>query len=203
MPRARVFKYLVCLGMLCSPSFWLHAQPLIGQVIEQAKRSKLLELMPAPVPEATVPGRRVAAAAARAEPPTPVLWSLSGLNRLLTAELLIGEQIHPVRIATGASIPGGWSIVEADVDSLTIQNGKKMVTLYPAAPGTAGGQFAALRPVRRSDSDSLQGIQESLNSRGIPVEFINPEPIRPTSTSRPPPGIDAARQAAGALPSKP
>jgi hypothetical protein len=125
------------------------------------------------------------------------------LNRSLTAELLIGEQIHPVRIATGALIPGGWSIVEADVDSLTIQNGKKMVTLYPAAPGTSGNQFAALRPVRRSDPNSLPGIQESLNSRGIPVEFISPPPALSPSMPTPAPGIGAARQAAGALPSKP
>jgi hypothetical protein len=194
MPRVKLFKYLMCLGILgCQPA-WLHAQPVIGQMIEQAKRSKWMEL--APLTEAPVPGR-MSATAPVDDGTTPELWSLNGLNRLITAELLFGEQIHQVLIKPGARIPGGWTIVQGGAESLTIRKGKKKVTLHPVALGSAGNQFSALRVGSKSDPNSLFGIQDSLNSRGFPSEFMSTDPTRPA------PGTVNARQAAGGLPSRP
>lgn len=200
MPRARLIKFLACFGIFVCPPTWLHAQPVLGQMIEQAKKNKLVEMMPAPASDALAAGRKNDGAYA-AQNTTPVLWSLSGLNRSLAAELLIGEKIYPVRIFSGASLPGGWTIVDGNADSLTLKRGRKAVTLYPLAPGTSGGQFASLRRAHSSDPDSLLGVQESLNNRGLPIDFISIDAAKPPS--RPAANIDAARQAAGALPNRP
>jgi hypothetical protein len=177
----------------------------MGQIIEQAKKNKLNELLPPPVmpeaaPAAERAGRpRLPPALAPLPPVVPALWSLSGVNQNLMAEVLIAEDIHRVKVARGVVLPGGWTVMAGDYDSLTLRNGSRVITLFPADPGSSGAEYPSLRKTTKLVSSSFGALQELLNSRGIPVEYANVEPAQ----SGPVPNVQQARQAASALPRKP
>jgi hypothetical protein len=132
----------------------------------------------------------------------PVLWAMSGINTSLTAELLIEEQIHRFKVARGHLLPGGWSVLSADLSSLTIQNGKKMLTLLAPMQGASAAEYPALMKAKSNSPDGMKPLQDSLNRRGFPIEFVSPEP---KSVSGPPKStsLESSRQAASNLPLKP
>lgn len=172
-------------------------QSSMGQMIEQVKRSRLGELAPAvsasPVAPMPDPGSSLAPAVAA----PPALWSLSGVNDALVAEVLIDDVIHRFRVARGRTLPGGWTVLAGDVSSVTLQQGRKVLTLFPVDQGSVGAEFPALR--RQIDESSpMNVLQSSLNKRGIPVQFIDSMPA-----SKPAAGVEQARSAAASLPRKP
>ena len=174
------------------------AQTSMGQLIEQVKRNKLNELLPAPAMAGPAqPASDSALPFAPAVAAPPVLWSLSGVNDQLVAEVLVEESIHRFRVARGQTLPGGWTVMAGDLSSITLQQGRKVLTLFAPDPGSTGAEFAVLRR-QIEDANPMSALQSSLNRRGIPVQFIDSPPV-----SRPSAGVEQARSAAGSLPRKP
>lgn len=196
MPKAKTINtYLVLWFWLVAAAPSL-AQPVLGQAIEQAKKNKLNELFPAAAEESPSPGGPASGLKALPqEPPTPVLWALSGINSQLNAEVLLADEIQRFPVVRGYVLRGGWVVVSGDGRGLTLQNGKKVLTLFPPAPGTTGSEFVGLRKAKANDGEALNVF--SGQPKAVPA-------FRPPSPSQPPPAnLNAARQAAGSLPKKP
>ena len=202
MPKAKSINYIFFIGIHFFLPFSSQAQPVLGQMIEQAKRSKLAELMPQSAPDVMLPAKNINTPVLVKESLPPVLWAMSGINTSLTAELLIEEQIHRFKVARGHLLPGGWSVLSADLSSLTIQNGKKMLTLLAPAQGASAAEYPALMKAHSNVPDGMKPIQDSLNRRGFPIEFVSPEP-RPLSGPPKSTSLESSRQAASSLPLKP
>lgn len=188
----------------------------------------------APVPAVTAPAAQLAPAApiiTEAKPPEPpMLWSISGVNQQLIAELWDQKTVHRVMAVPGQALPGGWKLVQASASSLTIKLDEDTRTLYPAALGSTGGEFAPIkklmaelgitphspsgpRDVRSagmpfsladlvSNSTMVPAGAATPTNRGMPA---NPAPLPPlgsSAASAPSGSPDAAapREAAGNLP---
>jgi hypothetical protein len=205
MPKAKIFKFCACacISLLWSVQGAAQSPPVIGKIIEQAKRNKLNELAPPPPVAESLPALASAKALPPHLPPTPelapALWSLSGVNDRLMAEILIAEEIHRIKVARGVALPGGWTVLAGDVNSLTLRQGQKVLTLFPADLGSTGAEYPGLRKGPKLVSSSFDAFQEVLNSKGIPVEYAKVEPAQPG----PSPNVEQARQAARSLPVKP
>lgn len=198
MPRARTFKYWFCALLALGASAPAWTQPMIGQMIEQTKKSKLTELFPAPLQ--SPPGGPLAKRSTElAEPAEPALWSLTGINDALVAEVLLGEQVHRIPVSRGVTLPQGWTVMAANANSLTLQNKKRTLTLFAPAPGSMGAEFPSLKKTRSTYVDPLAALEAQLNSRGMPLEITKAEAPAPSASS----SVGAARQAAGSLPRKP
>lgn len=207
MPKARIIKFgagaCAFVSLLWVVPGAAQSPPVIGKLIEQAKKNKLNELGPPPPVAEPLPGLAPTKALPPPLAPTPewppALWSLSGVNQRLTAEILIDEQIHRVKVARGVALPGGWTVMAGDVSSLTLSQGQKVLTLFPSDPGSTGAEYPGLKKGPKLVSSSFDAFQEVLNSRGIPVEYAKVEPAQ----AGPAPNVEQARQAARSLPIKP
>ena len=199
MPKPNNINTLIffTLSMAAAGTGW--AQPVLGQAIEQAKKTKLNELFPSPVEEPTVVGRGTfITKAVTEEPPEPVLWALSGINSELNAEILLADQIQRFPVVRGYVLRGGWVVMAGDTRSLTLQNGKKVLTLFPPAPGTTGSEFLGLTKPKATNGEFLNVFADP-SGQGKSVPIIRP----PSPNQAPPANLNAARQAAGSLPKKP
>jgi hypothetical protein len=205
MPKAKIIKFCACAGisLLWAVQSAAQSPPVIGKIIEQAKRNKLNELAPPPPVAEFMPALASAKALPPPLPPTPelapALWSLCGVNDRLTAEILIAEEIHRIKVARGVALPGGWTVLAGDANSLTLRQGQKVLTMFPADLGSTGAEYPGLRKGPKLVSSSFDAFQEVLSSKGIPVEYAKVEPAQPG----PVPNVEQARQAARSLPVKP
>ena len=228
-------KYrLLCAGLaftLCgavlaqTPS----TQPVLGQLIEQAKTNKLTEMTQARAASSAVAGPAMPAMGAlpglapivkntpkrATEPKTkpmpelPALWSLSGINSQLTAELWDRQNVHRLLAAPGVPVPGGWEIIAADPNSLTLRHGAFTRTLYPAAPGSSGGEYAMMKAATGMDDALSAGRQANKNQflpapipitgSGIPNSAL-PFLQSGSADAKQPTSLNAAREAATGLP---
>jgi hypothetical protein len=202
MPKVKSINLILLFGMQFLMHFPVQAQPVLGQVIEQVKRNKVLQLMPQSSGDVTLPANKIKNPPVVKESYPPVLWSMSGINASLTAELLIDEQIYRIKVAPGRLLPGGWSVLDADLASMRIKNGKKLMTLSVPAPGASSAEYPALDKDNSNLPLGLQSIQGSLSQRGFPLEFINPE-TRALSEATQSLTVETSRQAASNLPLKP
>lgn len=131
-------------------------------------------------------------------PSLPALWSLSGVNERLLAEVLINEQIQSFKVVRGISLLDGWTVMAGDASSLTLMRKEKIITLFPPVPGTSGAEFSDLKKIKKNEIDRLSP-QFNSTPRFSQPEFINP----PTVFQGPPANLDTARQAASSLPKRP
>jgi hypothetical protein len=166
-----------------------------------------------------------------AKPPEPpMLWSISGVNQPLIAELWDQKAVHRVTAVPGQTLPGGWKLVQASPSSLTIKLDEDTRTLYPAALGSTGGEFTPIKRLMAeagitahspsgprdaraasmpfslaelvSNSTMVPAGAATPTNRGMPA---NPAPLPPVGSSAagaPSGSPDAAapREAAGNLP---
>jgi hypothetical protein len=205
MQKVKIFNIVIC---FCLP--WLSVsvaaqnQQVIGQLIEQAKKQKQIELNSLNlVGDADKSLNNKKIKSLQISPPDvpelPVLWSLTGINNKLSAEILINEKIQKIAVVRGVEIASGWVVLAGDEKSLTLIQSKKTLTLFPVAMGSTGGEFQSLKKVRSTVTNTMGELQESLNNKGIPIEFVGPNIIsQPVPRSN-----DSARQAASALPMRP
>lgn len=205
MQKAKIFNIVLCAGWvyLCAPAY-AQNQPVLGQLIEQAKKQKQLELNAASLSatsEVIFDNKKIKSLKENLpeELPPPVLWSLTGINSKLSAEILIDEKIQKINVIRGVALAGGWVVMAGDTASLTLKQNNKVITLFPAPMGTTGGEFQSLKKVKSTVPNSMGELQESLNNRGIPVEFMGPN----VASEAVPRSVESARQAASALPVKP
>ena len=234
MRKPTMIKY----GLYASLTFTLYGaalaqtpstQPVLGQLIEQAKTNKLTEMtqaraassaaagqglpavgaLPGLAPVNVTKPKRVTEPKTKPMPELPALWSLSGVNAQLTAELWDKQNVHRLLAAPGVPVPGGWEIIAADPNSLTLRHGAFTRTLYPAAPGSSGGEYAMMKiPAAMDGAPSASGVANKnqflpapipITGSGIPnsaLPFLqsgNADANSPTS-------INAAREAATGLP---
>ena len=191
----------------------------------------------APVPPVTASAAQLPPAApaapiiTEAKPPEPpMLWSISGVNHQLIAELWDQKAVYRVTAVPGQTLAGGWKLVQASASSLTIKLDEDTRTLYPAALGSTGGEFAPIKKLMaevgitphspsgprdvRSASMPFSLPDLVSNSTMVPAGAAtptnrgmraNPAPLPPvgsSSASAPSGSPDAAgpREAAGNLP---
>lgn len=139
-------------------------------------------------------------------PEPPMLWSISGVNQQLVAELWDQKAVHRVLAVPGQTLPGGWKLLQASASSLTIKLDDDTRTLYPPALGTTGGEFG---PVKRLIAEagpmgSQGGGPRDARSAGLPPAISNlvlnssPEAASPAPL---PPVSPGAPGSAGAAPS--
>lgn len=185
MPKARLTECLLVLACLPGAGAW--AQPVLGQYIDQTKKNKLAELTqpkaadtPGPGPDAA---KGSAVAVGKANSDVPVLWSLSGINSRLVAEIWDGQGISRVPALPGQKLPSGWTVASASPHSLTLTRGKAVHTLVPAAPGSTGGEFIQMRKTQ-----GLEALLASLGSDGRSLNGSQPLALQGTQTGAPPLG---------------
>lgn len=185
MQKARIFKYslgVFVAFMNCSSAL---AQPVLGQIIEQTKKNKLNELLQpkSDLPSAVnglpgaLPVKKNPTAAPKSDAEPPVLWSLSGVNSRLVAEVWESQGVQRIVVAPGRTLSSGWTVLAVDADSLTLKRGKKTQTLYPAALGTTGAEYTQLKKPQRFEDAILADLvsgDRSMNSPRSVSSFPNP-----------------------------
>lgn len=132
MPKARIIERCALTAMLLGVSLSVVAQPVLDQVINQAKQAKLKQ----------VQGSSGTAAMPEDEAQPMQLWSISGINHKLVGEIWQGDVVQRLPLRTGSKLPNGWLIVAADSQSVTLKRGDERRKLYPTAPGSTGWEFS-------------------------------------------------------------
>jgi hypothetical protein len=172
MQKVKNFKrgvwFILMLGW--APVF---AQPTLGEIIEVTKRKKLNELlMPTPTPLSASQGGKalplptleavVAPSANKKEGKEQLaLWSLSGVNTNLIAEIWDGQKVYRFNARQGYTIENGWSVVSASAQSITLKHGKRILTLYPVELGSTGAEFEKLKIQNSIDAGLLKALKSS------------------------------------------
>ena len=180
--------HLVCLCWLAGISALAHAQnpagKTLGDMIDQAKRQQAQTLNPAPPP-------KVSASPAKKAPPKmnkpPMLWSLTGMNHQLVAEVVFDEEVHVLRLNEGDRQIGPWLIERYGANGLYLvpakdEDKKSKKSLFLPAPtlGTSLERFDAALPAMpqatspnrtRPSSSELALVQDLSNI--LPADLLN------------------------------
>ena len=131
MPKAKIIERCALTAMLLGMSLPALAQPVLEQVINQAKQAKLRQAQGSS--NALMPDEEV----------QPMqLWSISGINNKLVGEIWQGDMVQRLPLRPGSKLPNGWQIVSADSQSVTLKRGEQRRKLYPTAPGSTGWEFS-------------------------------------------------------------
>lgn len=201
MPKAKIFKLGLCACLLWGIGASAGAQSSLGKIIEQTKKNKLDEIMPPPPPPPPPPAPAKDANA----PKTPVdgtdalvdnsenfeesdiapaLWSLSGVNSRLIAEVWENKEVQRIVVTRGTTLSGGWVVMAADTQSLTIQRDREVRTLFPPAPGTTGQEFARWMPKpKKGETDILSMLKDDRSVGGGLPRIVTPNQMRAPSSA--------------------
>lgn len=129
----------------------------LGDLIEQAKREQALALNPVPKP-AALPSKKPLPVALNVlgtpkKNKGPILWSLTGMNHQLVAEIIHEEQVHVLRLSEGDRVIGPWVIERYGVTGLHLTYATEAAhqtpkTLFLPAPslGTSLDKFSSALP---------------------------------------------------------
>ena len=175
MPKAKTIKSCCGLVFVFLVAMHAHAQPVLGQVIDQTKQTKLRQLAPKS-------GAGAASADEALPPPPPLLWSISGINQQLVAEIWQGDSVYRLPMVKGAKLPTGWQVVASDKQSVTLKLGSEQRKLTPAARGSTGWEYpqtprtaaaanaaaAANNPAARTAASNLPSMAMPSNPPGGP-----------------------------------
>ena len=190
--------HLVCVCWLAGVSALAHAQnpagKTLGDMIDQAKRQQAQTLSPAPPPKVVaLPAKKVPPMDLDFSPPPkknkpPMLWSLTGMNHQLVAEVVFDEQVHVLRLNEGDREIGPWLIERYGANGLYLvpaaNDGKKAKkSLFLPAPvlGTSLEKFDAALPATpqasspnrsRPSSSELAVVQDLSNI--LPPNLMGP-----------------------------
>lgn len=180
MPKVKAIKWCVVTALVWSGVGMVHAQPVLGQVIDQTKQLKQRQLAPT---NAKAVAEEVAPPPP--PPPPPTLWSISGINNQLIAELWQGDSVYRLPLEKGAKLPTGWQVVGFDKQSVTFKLGKQTRKLTAAARGSTGWEYPGVP--RTAAALSAGGIQgPSTNSPGARAAASNlPPAAMPASPNAP------------------
>jgi hypothetical protein len=189
--------HLVCLCWLAGVSAFAHAQKpagkTLGDMIDQAKRQQAQTLNPAPPPKvAALPAKKAPPMELDFSPPPkktkpPLLWSLTGMNHQLVAEVIFDEEVHVLRLNEGDREIGPWLIERYGANGLYLvpakdEDKKSKKSLFLPAPtlGISLERFDAALPATpqatspnrtRSSSSELALVQDLSNI--LPADLLN------------------------------
>jgi len=180
--------HLLCVCWLAGVSALAHAQnpagKTLGDMIDQAKRQQAQTLNPAPPPKvSTLPAKK---APPKMNKP-PMLWSLTGMNHQLVAEVVFDEEVHVLRLNEGDREIGPWLIERYGANGLYLvpvkdEDKKSKKSLFLPAPtlGTSLERFDAALPAMpqatlpnrtRPSSSELALVQDLSNI--LPADLLN------------------------------
>ncbi len=122
-------------------------QPMtLGDLIVSAKQQHVSSLrMMAPSGMSQTPANLNANVDAMSNPNNPVLWSLTGVNHQLVAEVIYNQQVHVLRLHEGDRTVGPWVIERYGNNGLQLVMAKnKKISLYlrPPAAGMTLDRYA-------------------------------------------------------------
>lgn len=151
MPKVRIFKASLMGLAVCVASAWAQAPSVLNQVIEKTKEEQKKQLASGKSGSAKTEGEAGAPVAPAPIPvpePVPELWSVSGINGELMAEIWLGGAIHRVPLRTGERLPGGWKLYQIDEAGVLWVRGsgsrQRRVTLRPIQKGSTGWEYAGV-----------------------------------------------------------
>lgn len=188
---------LLYLCWLAGVSALAHAEnpagKTLGDMIDQAKRQQAQTLNPAPTPKvAALPAKKAPPLDLDFLPPPkktkpPMLWSLTGMNHQLVAEVIFDEEVHVLRLNEGDREIGPWLIERYGANGLYLvpaanDGNKSKKSLFLPAPtlGTSLERFDAALPATpqatspnrtRPSSSELALVQDLSNI--LPADLLN------------------------------
>jgi len=141
----------------------------LGDMIGQAKRKQELTLNPPPEPKvAIVIKKRGPVEPFTPSPPPvastpPLLWTITGVNNQLVAEIIYKESVHILRLHEGEREIGPWLVERYGPNGLYLVSSdpkvdaKKNKLFLPAPlPGTSLERYAAGLPMTSTNAPSKQ-----------------------------------------------
>jgi len=187
MPKAKTIKWCLLVAWVWGCAASVQAQPVLGQVIDQTKQLKQRQLTPEKVKseeQEVLPPP---------PPPPPALWSITGINNQLVAEIWQGDQVHRLPLEKGAKLPNGWQVVDFDKQSVTFKQGKARHKLVPAARGSTGWEYPQT-PKTVPVANAASSSSSSVNSPAGRTSASNLPPAAMLSggfPNRPSPNVNA------------
>lgn len=129
----------------------------LGDMVKQAKHKQALGLNPPPEPKvATVNKKPVSL-------PPPMLWTLTGVNNQLIAEVIYKQTVHVLHLSQGDREIGPWQVERYGPGGLYLVSSdakadakKKSLFLPVPLPGASLERYAAGLPKSLSHAPSKQ-----------------------------------------------
>lgn len=129
----------------------------LGDMVKQAKHKQALGLNPPPEPKvATVNKKPVSL-------PPPMLWTLTGVNNQLMAEVIYKQTVHVLHLSQGDREIGPWQVERYGPGGLYLVSSdakadakKKNLFLPAPLPGASLERYAAGLPKSLSHAPSKQ-----------------------------------------------
>lgn len=129
----------------------------LGDMVKQAKHKQALGLNPPPEPKvATVNKKPVSL-------PPPMLWTLTGVNNQLMAEVIYKQTVHVLHLSQGDREIGPWQVERYGPGGLYLVSSdakadakKKSLFLPVPLPGASLERYAAGLPKSLSHAPSKQ-----------------------------------------------
>ena len=135
MPKAKTIKWCLLAAWIGCNSSMAQGEPVLGKVIDQTKQLKQRQLAPTSAQSVAED------APPPPPPPPPALWSIFGINDQLVAEIWQGDMVYRLPLEKGAKLPTGWQVVEFDMQSVTLKQGKARRKLMAATRGSTGWEY--------------------------------------------------------------
>ena len=156
--RLKSVLLTACLFAASHASAQTTSNKTLGDMIDQAKRSKSL----GSAPLQPTPAAKQSKSPAKTET-LPVLWSLTGINHQLVAEVIYKETVHTLKLHEGDKKIGPWSIDRYGANGLYLKpekptKGNAGTVFLPApAAGTSLQKYAAALPAPVASLSGFEG----------------------------------------------
>ena len=199
----RLDRHLICAWLLCSCPVFAQNSPskTLGDLITQSKKQQEQSLglrtdsktTPSASQKKDADAKSAAAKLAAQKP--PVLWSLTGVNYQLVAELIYKESVHVLHLHDGERKVGPWVIERYGVNGLHLvlaDDPKKTLFLPAPAAGAPLERYVSALPLTTSQpppAATAPGPAKGGNTlvaqnpnEILPVGLLNNFDTRPPST---------------------
>ena len=135
----------------------------LGDMVSQAKRKQELTLNPPPEPKVAAINKKSSPAKAPVASLPPMLWTLTGVNNHLVAEVIYKETVHVLHLSQGDREIGHWQVERYGPGGLYLVSSdakadakKKSLFLPAPLPGASLERYAAGLPKPISNTPSKQ-----------------------------------------------
>ena len=129
----------------------------LGDMVKQAKHKQALGLNPPPEPKVAAVNKKPVSL------PPPMLWTLTGVNNQLMAEVIYKQTVHVLHLSQGDREIGPWQVERYGPGGLYLVSSdakadakKKSLFLPAPLPGASLERYAAGLPKSLSHAPSKQ-----------------------------------------------